>query len=312
MAADNTDLMVRFFQKTHDDERLLRSRHPQISVMLQSGGNMPVAVLQNYMIARNECQERIGFTSNLMRQHADPALGTTTPAPDDPRLQLPLFASVPPVAAPGLGGIASVADLMALAPTTMVSAKDIAIVSTGGMVLSPGQAPAPSGALGLAPLIAVIVVAGIYIGGKAIVAIVKALTQEDVKLAEQKVELSRQANFAKVWDTAAGLVAQCVGVSPTPDRISKCWEDVSKRFPAIVKAIPEHKFSTGGFGFLSTIGLLVAIGATVLVGFWGYGKIQEARERREHKAERAEDREDRRTAALQPGMAGARRRRRRA
>lgn len=309
----NTDLMNRFFQKTHDDERLLTTRHPQIVAMLQLAGAIPPQVLDNYNIARNECQERIGFTSMLMRQYADPMMGSTTPAPDNPSVQLPLFV-------PKDGSSSFVPKGGGLAGTmAMVSAKDVVIVGRGGMVLDPGQQPAPSGALGLPFLVPVAyVIGGIIVTAIAAYYIGKGAGENEVKLAEQKVELVRQANFAKVWDSTNNLVVQCIGVNPTPDRIKKCWEDITTRFPAIINAIPDHKMSAtgGGMGVFGTIGIIVAIGATVAGGIWIYGRVQEARERREQKAAREEERQERReerTGRLPaPGMAGAGRHRRRA
>jgi hypothetical protein len=223
---------------------------------------VPAAVLQNYMIAREDVQQRMVFTRDLMRKYADPRTGAHTADP----IALPAFG----VRSSNLNGSGGFGDALSalrqLAPSTLVSTKDV-VVSVPPVPESGDNLGNP---LGVVALIATIG-ATIAVTGFVAIYIIDAVNEHEVKLAEQAVELEKQTNFARVWDTAQALVAKCIGQNPTPDVIAKCWENVAERFPAIVAAIPEHKFSSGqGMGFFGKLGLAAAAVGTVFVGIWAY------------------------------------------
>ena len=167
--ADKQTIFIEFFQKTARDEKLLKRAHPQIYASLQAGGNMPTAILYNYMQVRDECQERIGFTADLMRRYADPTLGTSTPPPDHPLLQLPWF-KIQGTQGSGLAGALRLEDL----PRT-VSLKDV-IVGVGGGLETAESTPPAAGSLGFAigAFTVVAIIAVLYMTGRVVEAILDA------------------------------------------------------------------------------------------------------------------------------------------
>lgn len=258
--ADKAQVLTEFFRKVESDEKILRSKFPQISGIL-AAGSVPAAVLQNYMIARDDVQSRMAFSRDLMRQYADPKTGQSTPDP----IPLPAFG----VRTQGLQGSLGDAldDLRKLAPSTLVRGRDV-VVNAPSVPATQANAGDQLGN----PLIIIAVIGATLIVTSIVASfIIDAANEKQVKLAEQAVELEKQKNFARIWDTAQALIAQCVGNNPTSDVIAKCWDTVAQRFPEIVKAIPDHKFSSGqGMGFFQKLGMVAVAGGVVVGGIWAY------------------------------------------
>lgn len=263
--ADNTQLWTQFFQKVQSDEAILRARFPQIAAIGQ-GASVPAAVLQNYEIARQDVQQRMAFTRDLLRQYSDPKTGDSTPDPN----WLPALGFSPTGLSGGGMTLADALDeLKALPPMQLVSGRQIVI-----------SAPPPSSVtqvdagdqLGNPIVVLAVIGALIVVTGITAKFIIDAANEKQVKLAQEAVQLARQKNFARIWDTAQGLLTQCVGPNPTPDLIASCWQTVAQRFPDIAKSIPDDTASGAGMGFFGKLTLAAAGVGVVVAGVWAYRK----------------------------------------
>lgn len=248
-----------FLAKTQRDELLLRMRHPQIATVIAMGG-VPSAVLQNYISARDELEERIKFTVGLYQKYAP-----VEAKPDKAPVPLPTFE---------LKGQA----LQGFGATGLITAQDVRVIS----VKAPSpELPVPAG-FGdpLTIMTWGVVIAGVLIaGGLAMRVVINSFNERDAKLAHEAVENQKQENFARVWDTGTKLLSQCIGVNPTADLVTRCWADVASRFPDIIKTIPEHKpppYVSGGF--LKTVGIIVVVGVIGVVGLKVYRHRQSSKE----------------------------------
>lgn len=263
-----------FFVKTAADEAILRGQMPRVDAVLKQYG-VPALVLKRYMDARAELQGRVDFSIGLYRKYVDPAMGTTTPDP----LPLPGFALN---TGSGLGAAddaAGVAALMALPDAQIVTAADVMVDRTGYSLLqtSSGDSETVAG-LGNPALVAWIVY-GVVIsyvllaGGVAATIIIKALNNTEAQVAFQATQMKIQENYAAVWNVATQVLNKCIGASPTSAQVTACWNDISARFPELVKSIPKAE-APSNFGFFSKLMLLAGAGAAIYVGVWFFRRHQ--------------------------------------
>jgi hypothetical protein len=254
-AAISEDDFTEFLVKTQRDELLLRMRHPQIAAVIRLGG-VPPAVLQNYVIARDELEARIKFVVGLYTKYApEGSKPTTAPVP------LPTF-EPKSQGLQGFGGIG------------LVTSQDVRVISVKAPSM---ELPVPAGLGNPNLMLWGIVIAGTLLAGVVTHFVINALNETEAKLAHEAVEYKKQENFARVWDTATKVLSQCIGTNPTPDRVLRCWADVADRFPDIVAVIPEHKpapYGTGTGGFLKTVGIIAVVGVLGIIGLKVYQRSQ--------------------------------------